>query len=114
VNECLWCDAPTEGKLCQQCNTCPHCCTPITDHPLFHCQDPRHRHTVPTLGHSCAECDNIAEAKARRAAVNAPIIASLRAIRAQHVRDFHTTRWPGMEFGKAMFGIDGALKELES
>ena len=129
MNSCLWCCDPCEGKLCQRCNTCPHCDTPITDHPLFHCQDPRH--TVPTLGHSCFECDNIAEQKARRAAVNAPIIASLKAIRAQHVQ-IHTVPeylyqtapratfagppWRGMEFGKALFGmmLDKAIEELES
>lgn len=113
MNECLWCCVPCEGKVCPGCNTCPHCCIPITDHPLFHCQDPRH--TVPTVGHSCFECCIIAEAKARRAAANAPIIASLRAIRAQHIKDWHRP-WPGMEFGKGMFGmmLDSAIKELES
>jgi hypothetical protein len=41
-------------------------------------------------------------------------ILSLQQIRANHVRDFHKS-WPGMEFGKAHFGmmIDGALAELK-
>lgn len=130
MNECLWCCDPCEGKLCSVCNTCPHCEVPTTEHPLFHCTvDPRH--TVPTLGHSCFECDLIAEAKARRAARNAPIIATLKAIRAQHVQvttvpeyiygvepraTFAGKPWQGMEFGKALFGmmLDGAIKELES
>ena len=113
MNACLWCDAPCEGKLCEACNTCPHCTTPIADHPLHHCAaDPRH--TVPTLGHSCAECDDIAAQKARRAAVNAPIIASLRAIRARHVAEWYRP-WPGLEFAKAHFGmmLDGAIADLK-
>ena len=42
-------------------------------------------------------------------------LASLRAIRAQHVAGFHTERWPGCEFGKAIIGnaIDGAISSLE-
>jgi hypothetical protein len=107
-NECLWCDDPTEGKLCAGCRK-------VHDHPLFYCQvNPKH---TPTLGDSCAECDFIAQAqaKARRAAVNAPIIEQLKAIRAQHVREWHKP-WPGVEFGKALFGmmLDKAIEELES
>lgn len=111
-NLCLWCDAPCEGKLCPVCNTCPHCAVPTTEHPLFHCTaDPRH--TVPTIGHFCSECDHIAAANARRAAINAPIIAQLQAIRAQHIADWDKP-WPGMEFGKALFGmsLDAAIKDL--
>lgn len=42
-------------------------------------------------------------------------LASLRVIRAQHVRDFHKP-WPGCEFGKAHFGqmLDGAIKTLKT
>ena len=112
MNACLWCDDPCEGKLCKECNTCPKCDVPVTEHPLFHCKaDPRH--TVPTIGHSCAECDNIAHMKALRAKANAPIIESLKAIRAQHIADWHRP-WPGMEFGKGMFGmmLDKAIEDL--
>jgi len=106
MNACLWCDGPTVEKLCVECRA-------VNDHPLFYCKV-NARHTVPTLGSSCAECDMIAEMKARRAAKNAPIIESLRAIRAQHVQNF-AERWPGLEFAKAMFGmmLDGAIEELE-
>jgi len=113
MNTCLWCDSPCEGRLCAACNTCPHCTTPIADHPLFHCTVDA-RHTVPTLGHSCAECDYIEEAKARRAAVNAPLIVALQAIRERHIADWHRP-WPGLEFAKAHVGmmIDSAIEALE-
>jgi hypothetical protein len=41
-------------------------------------------------------------------------VASLNAILANHVRDFHKP-WPGCEFGKAHFGnmIIGAIEDLE-
>ena len=113
MNACLWCDAPCEGKLCPQCNTCPHCTTPIAEHPLYRCTADA-RHTVPILGHSCAECDYIAQARARRAAVNAPIIVSLERIRARHIAEW-SKPWPGLEFGKAHFGmmLDQAIAELK-
>lgn len=104
MNECLWCDGPTEEKLCTGCRK-------VHDHPLFHCTvSPRH---LPTHGDSCAECDWIAKAEARRAAINAPILASLKAIREKHLADWHRP-WPGMEFGKALFGqmVDGAIREV--
>ncbi len=104
TSECLWCDAPCEGELCPACRA-------VNDHPLFHCRIGGH---IPTLGTSCAECDCIAAANARRDAVNAPIIESLKAIRAQHLKEWHRP-WPGLEFGKAMFGmmLDKALVSLE-
>jgi hypothetical protein len=42
-------------------------------------------------------------------------LRQLRAIRAQHVKEFRTTPWPGAEFGKALVGqaIDNAIEELE-
>lgn len=92
MNECLWCDAPTEEKLCPECRA-------VNDHPPYHCTvDARH---LPTLGDSCAECFYIAEAKARRAVVNAPIIESLRAIKARHVAEWDRP-WPGLEFAKGL------------
>jgi hypothetical protein len=101
--DCLWCDVPTGSAdvLCLPCRA-------INDHPLYHCTvDLRH---LPTLGDSCAECDY----RARNVARNAPRIAEMKAIRAQHVADFHKA-WPGMEYGKVLFGrmLDGAIKELE-
>lgn len=50
--------------------------------------------------------------EARRTA-DAVALTQLRAIRAQHVRDFHVP-WPGLEHGKALLGqsIDGAIREL--
>jgi hypothetical protein len=105
--ECLWCDTPTVNgdKLCPTCRA-------ANDHPPFHCPKPGHE--VPTLGPSCFNCDIEQEARERRDKINAPIIASLEAIRAQHIRDFHKP-WPGCEFGKAIIGmsIDGALAELK-
>ncbi|HTQ47489.1 MAG TPA: hypothetical protein VMI75_32255 [Polyangiaceae bacterium] len=69
---------------------------------------------MPILGHSCAECDYIAQARARRAAVNAPIIVSLERIRARHIAEW-SKPWPGLEFGKAHFGmmLDQAIAELK-
>jgi hypothetical protein len=95
-NACLWCDDPCEGenKLCPSCKA-------VNDHPLFHCSNPRH--TVPTLGPSCADCDFERAHAARREAINAPIRASLEAILAGHVRDWHKP-WPGCEFGKTIIG----------
>jgi len=105
MSECLWCDAPTEEKLCPDCRK-------VNDHPPYHCTvNPKH---LPTLGDSCAECYWIAQAKARREAVNAPIIEALQAIKAQHIKDWHRP-WPGMEFGKAMFGnmLNKAIEDLK-
>ena len=41
-------------------------------------------------------------------------VADLKAIRAQHIRDFNKP-WPGCEFGKAHFGmmVDNAIRDLE-
>lgn len=104
--ECLWCDAPTTNgdKLCPACRV-------VNDHPLFYCSNPRH--TVPTLGPSCASCDHERAEKDRLAKRNAPIIAQLVAIRAQLVAEWHRP-WPGCEHGKAIIGmaINGAIKDL--
>lgn len=50
---------------------------------------------------------------AAQAAARHETIKSLRAIRAQHVADFHKP-WPGAEHGKAILGraIDAALEEV--
>jgi len=105
VNECLWCDAPTDEKLCPTCRA-------AHDHPLHYCAvNPKH---LPTHGDECAECQWNAAAKARAQAINAPIIASLKRIRAQHIAEW-AKPWPGLEFGKAHFGmmLDSAIKRLE-
>jgi hypothetical protein len=108
VNRCAWCDDPTEERLCPPCRA-------VNDRPPFYCKADK-RHTVPTLGDSCFECDIIAEAKARRATAVAPRLESLRAIRAKLLSEEWYKSWPGMEFGKAMLGnmIDNAIRELES
>lgn len=106
-NGCLWCDALVSGdKLCAACRA-------VNDHPLFHCTA-NPRHTVPTLGPSCAACDWERAAEERRRAANAPIIARLEGIRAQLVADWRKP-WPGCEFGKAMVGqmINGAIENLK-
>jgi len=104
MSECLWCDAPTDEKLCRSCRA-------GNDHPLFHCKVPGH---IPTLGKSCAECDLQAQAIARRAAANAPSLVALRSIREGLIADWHKP-WPGCEHGKAILGmaIDRAIKDLE-
>ena len=102
---CLWCDEPTVGdNLCAKCRA-------VNDGPVFHCSNPRH--PVPTLGTSCFECDLAAEHEARARAVNAPIVESLVAIRAQLIADLHRP-WPGAEFCKGLFGIslDKAIASL--
>lgn len=100
---CLWCDAPCSGKLCSECDA-------VNSGPVFHCDKPRH---IPTLGTRCAECQYLEEAAERKRVRNAPIIASLEAIRARHIRDWHKP-WPGCEHGKAIIGmsIDAALQAL--
>lgn len=67
--------------------------------------------------HACRPIDDQGDLPSRREAQEAARVsslASLRAIRAQHVRDFHKP-WPGCEFGKAHFGqmVDRAIEELE-
>jgi len=105
--ECLWCDEPTEDgkKLCPECDA-------INSGPVFHCKV--NLDHLPTLGDCCAECQRQREAEERRAAANAPIIAQLESIRAQHIEDFEKP-WPGMEFAKGHFGmmLDRALAELK-
>lgn len=103
MNQCKWCDAPTIEKLCTDCRA-------VHDGPVFVCEKPNH---LRTLGTACAECEHIAARAKERAERNAPIIASLRAIRAAHVRDWHKP-WPGMEHGKGIIGqcIDLALADL--
>ncbi len=106
MNLCLWCDDPTGStdKLCPVCRACH-------DHPLFYCAvNPRH---TPTSGPSCATCDYEAARLARIAKANAPIIASLRAIRDAHIRNWNE-RWPGCEHGKALVGmmLNRALTDL--
>jgi hypothetical protein len=105
VAECLWCDAPCEGPLCAPCKA-------ANEHPPTYCKKPGHE--LPTLGPVCAACENEAHTKARRVARNTASLASLRAIRAQHVADFNKP-WPGLEHGKALFGmmLDGAISDLE-
>ena len=102
---CLWCDAPSEGSLCGPCRA-------VNDHLPFYCANPRH--AVPTLGPSCARCDDEKAREAARTAHNAPIVAQLRQIRADLIRDWHNS-WPGAEHGKALVGhmIDGALEDLK-
>lgn len=43
------------------------------------------------------------------------MLASLEAIRAQHVARFRSERWPGCEFAKAIIGkaLDGAIAKLK-
>jgi len=105
MNLCLWCDDLTGSAdvLCPGCRK-------VNDHPLFHCPIKGH---LPTSGPECAECHHIAQNMAQREALNAPIVASLREIRAVHVREWNQ-RWPGCEFGKALVGImiDGAIADL--
>ena len=104
MNACLWCDAPTEERLCPSCRA-------VNDHPLFHCAV-NTRHT-PTLGDHCAECAWIAEAKTRSETINASILDALRSIRARHIAEWHHP-WPGLEFGKAAFGmmVDAAIRDV--
>jgi hypothetical protein len=106
MSECLWCDAPTLGndKLCPECLA-------VNNGPVFHCDKPRH--TIPSLGTSCVECDREREHAERVRARNAPHLAQLAEIRAQHIRDFNKP-WPGLEFGKAHFGqmLDAAIRKL--
>lgn len=104
MTKCLWCDDEADGALC-----CP--CQAVNDGPTFRCSNPRH--TVPSLGTSCAACDGHAAAMAARAARNAPHIAQLLQMRADLIRDW-ATPWPGVEHGKALVGmmIDGALADL--
>ncbi len=107
MNLCLWCDVPCENDV-----LCPEH-RAVNDHPLFHCKvDPTH---LPTLGPSCCTCDLWAQADARRAAENAPLIAQLKAIRAKHIAEWNVP-WPGVEHGKGFFGqmLDGAIKKLEA
>jgi hypothetical protein len=109
---CLWCDASfpaRENALHPQ--ICLDCCGGVD--MLTHCGD-NPKHAIPTVGPKCFECEHEAEVRARRVARNAPFLAQLREIRAQHVRDFNKA-WPGMNFGKAHFGmmLDGAISALE-
>lgn len=103
MNECKWCDAPTIETLCGDCRA-------VHDGPVFVCPKPNH---LQTLGTECAECVHNATMAKERAERNAPIIASLRVIRANLIRDWHKP-WPGCEHGKAIIGqcIDLALKDL--
>ncbi len=106
MNLCLWCDTPCDlDVLCPSCRA-------VNDHPLFYCQvNPAH---LPTLGDACCECTLEAERKARIERANAPLIAQLRTIRANLIGEWHTTKWNGLEHGKALVGmmIDSALKDL--
>ena len=49
-----------------------------------------------------------------REVADSQALRSLKAIREQHVKDFHRP-WPGLEYGKAILGksIDGAIQEVE-
>jgi hypothetical protein len=108
---CLWCDAPfPERENALHPKICLACCGGVD--MLTHCDKPGH--ALPTIGPVCAECEREAEVRARRIARNAPKLAQLREIRAQHVRDFNKP-WPGLEFGKAHFGmmLDSAIAALE-
>lgn len=106
MNACLWCGEPTgsEDVLCPEDRA-------VHDHPRFYCKVPGH--TVPTLGPSCAECDQIKLNEARRAAINAPLIAELEKVMVVFMRGWHKP-WPGADFGKAIVGnaIAGAIEDL--
>lgn len=101
---CLWCDEPCRGKLCDVCHA-------ANEAPLFHCPIPGH---LPTIGgKSCAECDSLAELAAKRAEVNAPLLAQLWAIRASLIAEWRKP-WPGCEHGKTLVGqmIDAEIASL--
>ena len=107
--ECLWCDAQfSPREKSRYPKVCLDCCGGVDT--TTYCD----KHELPTIGPVCAACENEADTKARRVARNAPRLASLRAIRAQLVADFHKA-WPGAEFGKAHFGmmLDGLISDLE-
>ena len=66
--------------------------------------------------HGCRPIDDLGDLPSRREAqehARDESLRSLKAIRAQHVRDFNKP-WPGCEFGKGHFGmmVDGAIAEL--
>lgn len=68
--------------------------------------------------HSLTPIDGKGPLPSRREAqakATAEQIASLEAIRAQHIATFHTERWPGAEHGKAIIGraIDSAIESLK-
>ena len=67
--------------------------------------------------HCCRPIDGLGELPSRKTAQDIArhrAVADLKAIRAQHIRDFNKP-WPGCEFGKAHFGmmVDAAIYELE-
>ena len=105
TSPCLWCDDPCQGGR----PLCGPCWAAATG-PVFYCKE----HSVPTLGDSCAECDERAARKATRASKNAEAIAQLRSIRASLVAGWYKP-WPGEEHAKALVGraIDGAIADLE-
>lgn len=109
MHPCLWCDTPCEGpnKLCLFCRG-----GAATDNTYFYCW--KNESHLRTLGLECAECFFEAERRARIRAQNAPIIASLQAIREKLISEDWHKPWPGCEHGKALFGmmLDGALKDL--
>lgn len=67
--------------------------------------------------HSLRPIDGLGDLPSRRTAQDVArhrAVASLKVIRAQHIRDFNKP-WPGCEFGKAHFGmmVDNAIRDLE-
>lgn len=108
---CAWCDGPFPAR---ENALHPHVCLACLGGAdvLTRCARPGHE--LPTIGPVCAVCEHEAEVRARRIERNAPHLAQLRQIRAQHVADCHQP-WPGMNFGKAQFGmmLDACIAELE-
>ena len=67
--------------------------------------------------HSLRPIDGLGDLPSRKTAQEVArhrAVADLKAIRAQHIEDFHKP-WPGCEFGKAHFGrmVDAAIRDLE-
>ena len=94
--------------------------------PLLHnmCDVLVKHDTEPSPGYECWHASTdlrpiddlgpLPSRKEAREAARVESIRTLKAIRAQHVRDFHEP-WPGLEFGKAILGksIDAAITQLE-